>query len=314
MAVVPVLLAGGIGSRLWPMSTAARPKQLQALIGSHTMIQETMLRLGGLSIDAPIVVCNAEHAAALLAPPDSVMLVLPADHLIARPEAFRSAVGQAIEAAGQGGIVTFGVVPTRAETGFGYIKPGAGSGGVAGVESFFEKPDADTARGYLADGFLWNSGMFAFRADVMLEELRRLEPALVAAVESSLSGAGSEAIVHPGPAFADAPTISIDHAVMERTRRAMVVPLDAGWSDVGSWATLHEVGAADDAGNVIEGDVISLGVSGSYLRSTGRTLAVIGVSGVVVVETPEAVLVVAIDRTQDVKSVVEELARRATPA
>jgi mannose-1-phosphate guanylyltransferase / mannose-6-phosphate isomerase len=346
MSVVPVLLAGGIGSRLWPMSTASRPKQLQALIGSHTMIQETMVRLDGLALDAPIVVCNAEHAAAirddlgaiganpqtiiaepvgrstapavaaaaLLTPPESVLLILPADHLIGSPEPFRVAVQQAVEAAAEGGIVTFGVVPTRAETGFGYIRPSVGPCAVSAVESFFEKPDSDTARRYVDDGYLWNSGMFAFRADVILEELRRLEPDLVGTVEEALAGAGPGGIVHPGPGFADAPTLSIDHAVMERTRKAMVVPLDAGWSDVGSWASLYQAGAKDGWGNVIDGDVVSIGVTGSYLRSTARTVAVIGVSGVVVVETPDAVLVVAIDRAQDVKAVVEELAGRIGPA
>jgi mannose-1-phosphate guanylyltransferase/mannose-6-phosphate isomerase len=328
------------------MSTAARPKQLQALTGSHTMIQETMLRLDGLPIDSPIVVCNTEHvaairedleaiglppritiaepvgrstapavaAAALLAPADSVLLVLPADHLIDRPESFRAAAERAVEAAGGGGIVTFGVVPTRPETGFGYIKPAGASGDVVAVEAFFEKPDSATAGAYVAAGYLWNAGMFAFRADVILEELHRFEPGLVEAVGASLSRPGPEGIVHPGPGFADAPTLSIDHAVMERTRKAMVVRLDAGWSDVGSWATLFEVGARDEAGNVVYGDVVAVDSSASYLRSTSRTVAVIGVTGLVVVETPEAVLVVALDRTQDVKSVVEELARRAGTA
>lgn len=350
MRIVPVILSGGIGSRLWPLSRSSTPKQLRALLGEHTMIQATGLRVAGLpGVDPPIVVCNRAHvetiqrqleevgldpqrvvaepagrntapavaAAAVVTPADGLMLVLPADHVITEVEAFRTVVEAAAEAAAGGRLVTFGVVPDRPETGYGYIEVGEeiGPGSLRRVARFVEKPDAATAASYVAGGrFLWNSGMFVFAPDVILDELGRWEPEVTEAVWRSLATADpASRVVEPSAAFEQAPAVSIDTAVMERTDLAAVIPLDAGWSDVGSWATLWDIEERDVHDNVVRGDAVVLDVSRSYVRSDGRLVAVVGIDDVVVVDTGDAVLVAARDRVQDVKRLVERLTAHGRP-
>lgn len=333
--LVPVILSGGSGTRLWPLSLPHRPKQLQAISGERTMIQDTALRSAGLEgSQAPIVVCNeaqaamieiqlaavgtspsviviepegrntapAVAAAAHLLDPAAVMAVLPADHVIIDVDTFRRSLMVAAEAAAEGSIVTFGVVPTRPDTGFGYLEVGeTGEGGTAPLVRFVEKPGSDVAEEYVRSGYLWNSGIFVFTAGVMLEELKRWAPAVEEAARRAVGEArraGSQ--VRLGSSFAEAPSISIDHAVMEHTDRGRAVPLDAGWSDVGSWQALWEV-AAPDGGTVAQGPVFFLDVEGSYLRAESKPVAVIGLSDVVVIETPEAMLVMDRHRAQDVR-------------
>lgn len=346
---MPVLLSGGVGSRLWPLSRAAVPKQLQAVLGHQTMVQATAGRARGLpGLEAPLVVCNKMHvdaivsqlgaidcpprlvvaepgprntaaavaAAALAADPDSVLVVLPADHVIADDEAFRSAVQTAVERAVEGELVVFGVVPDRAETGYGYIEIGDPVGsGARRVRSFVEKPDAETAAALVASGrHLWNSGMFVFRPETALDEMRRHAPEVLDAVRSGMDGATTgDSVLEPSPAFLDAPSVAFDRAVMEQTDSASVVPLDAGWSDVGSWATLWEIEERDADGNVVRGDAIVHDVHGSYVRSDGRLVAVVGLDDVVVVDSGDAVLVAARDRVQEVKVLVERLTRAERP-
>jgi mannose-1-phosphate guanylyltransferase / mannose-6-phosphate isomerase len=334
-SLVPVILSGGSGTRLWPLSLPHRPKQLQALSGERTMIQDTALRSAGLEGSrAPLVVCNeaqaamievqlaavgsapsaiviepearntapAVAAAAHLLEPETVMAVLPADHVITDVEAFRRSLTVAADAAAEGSIVTFGIVPTRPDTGFGYLEVGRLDGGTAPLIRFVEKPDEQTAEEYVNAGYLWNSGMFVFTAGVMLEEMRRLVPEVEGAAGRAVEEARrNDGLVRLGGSFGAAPSISIDHAVMEHTERGRVVPLDAGWSDVGSWQALWEV-TAPDGGTVAEGPVFSLDVERSYLRAESKPVAVIGLSDVVVVETPEAVLVMDRNRAQDVRA------------
>jgi mannose-1-phosphate guanylyltransferase/mannose-6-phosphate isomerase len=344
MLLIPVILSGGIGSRLWPLSRAATPKQLQRVLGGETMIQATATRLDGIhDVGAPIVVCGARHPevirrqledvgktpqltisepvgrntapavllAALTAPPGSALLVLPADHVVADSDAFAAAVDRARPAVAAGSLVTFGIVPHRPETGYGYIEIGEAGGAVVPVRSFVEKPDVATAERYVKSGrYLWNSGMFAFRADVAIDEIRRHAPDVYAPVEASIRNRAPGDRIVPTLSFANSPSISFDHAVMEHTDRAVVVPLDAGWSDVGSWATLWEIEDKDADGNVVRGDAVVVDVTGSYVRSDGRLVAVVGLDDVVVVDTGDAVLVAARDRVQDVKAVVARLTGR----
>jgi len=347
MAIVPVLLSGGSGTRLWPLSRASAPKQLQRLLGDETMVQATIRRLQGLrDVRPPLVVCNHAHvepivtqlaeigveptrvlaepegrntapavvAAALVTDPDDVLLILPADHVIVDVEGFHRAVERAVAAAADGSLVTFGIKPTRPETGYGYIRAaGHADEAVTAVEAFVEKPDPETAAAYLASGrYLWNSGMFVFRADALLDEARRLAPEIVGAVEAALDGDGGT-VTTLGPRFGDAPSISIDYAVMERTDRAKVVPMDVGWSDVGSWNALWEIETRDPQGNVARGDVVLHGVERSYVRAESRLVAVVGLTDVVVVETADAVLVLDREAAQDVRMVVERLRDEGRP-
>lgn len=313
---------------------------MQRLVGDVTMIQATVQRTAGLAgVTAPVVICNAvavptvsaqlneigspaseivvEPVARNTAPavaavamrlaPEVVMAVLPADHVIADAAAFREALGVATAAASDGALVTFGVKPTRPDTGFGYIEVGeAGDGQVRSLERFVEKPDLATAEEYLATGrFLWNSGMFVFRAGAILEELARHAPDVVAAVTAAVAEAVSHGeVVELGARFSESPSISIDHAVMEHTDRGKVVRLDAAWNDVGSWEALWEV-ASPDGGTVTAGPVYTADVARSYIRSEGRPVAVIGLDDVVVVETPDAVLVMDRRRAQDVRVAAE---------
>ena len=348
--LVPVILSGGAGTRLWPLSRELYPKQLLRLVAERTMLQETVARTEGLpGLAPPIVICNENHRfmvaeqlrelgtapqaivlepqgrntapaaaiAALLvsggADADPVLLVLPADHVITDVPAFQAAVAVGRVAAESGSLVTFGVVPDRAETGYGYIRRDAGPGPAFSVAKFVEKPDSATARGYVESGeYYWNSGMFMFRASAYLAELGRYAPAMLAACRAALAAAGRDLdfLRLPAREFASCPSDSIDYAVMERTDRAVVVPLAAGWSDVGSWAALADALPRDAEGNVTAGDVLTEDSSGCYLHSTSRLVAAVGLRDHVVVETKDAVLVAPRDRVQDVKELVAELKAR----
>ncbi|MFO1378551.1 MAG: mannose-1-phosphate guanylyltransferase/mannose-6-phosphate isomerase [Steroidobacteraceae bacterium] len=351
--LIPVILSGGSGTRLWPLSREQYPKQFLPLVGDRTMIQDTALRLRGLEgvgeVGAPIVVCNEQHrfmvaeqlrsvgvqpgaivlepvgrntapavAVAALAAlattgegaEDPLLLVLPADHVIRDVAAFHRAVAAATAAARAGNLVTFGIVPTWPETGYGYIEKGAGTGSVVPVARFVEKPDAERAAAFVASGrYLWNSGMFLFSARRYLEELGEFAPAIRAASEHALAGAATDLDFTRLPAdrFGASPSDSIDYAVMEKTKAAAVVPLDAGWSDVGSWSSLHDALPGDRDGNVARGDVVAVDSRDCLLFSSERLVAVVGLEGHVVIETKDAVLVAPKSRVQDVKLLVNRL-------
>ena len=349
----PVILSGGSGTRLWPLSRALYPKQLLALTGEKTLLQETALRLKSIAGGAaPLVVCNHEHrfliaeqlrevrveaAAIVLEPlgrntapavavaalrvsaasPAAVLLVLPADHLIRDLAAFGAAVDVGLRATEAGRLVTFGIRPQRAETGYGYIAQGAALEGVAGayaVERFVEKPARAAAEKLVASGtHHWNSGIFMFRADVFLAELERHAPEVLAAAKAALEGAKQDLdfVRLDAEAFKRSPSISLDYAVMEKTERAAVVLVEMGWSDVGSWTALWEESEKTAEGNVLIGDVYAYDVSGSFVRSDGRLLAAIGVRDLIVVETQDATLIASKDRAQDVKGAVEHLEKNS---
>jgi mannose-1-phosphate guanylyltransferase/mannose-6-phosphate isomerase len=341
--LTPVVLSGGSGTRLWPLSRELYPKQLLPLVGEHTMLQDTVLRLGGLDAAPAIVVCNDAHRflvaeqlrqldaapqaiilepvgrntapaialAALRASPDALLLVLPADHVIRDVPAFQAAVRTAMPAAQAGKLVTFGIVPSTPETGYGYIKQAAATGaGTFAIERFIEKPDAARAASFLKEGgYYWNSGMFLFRADRYLEELGRHAPDIAEAARAALASAKPDLdfVRVDKAAFEACRGDSIDYAVMEKTRDAVVVPLAAGWSDVGSWSALHEALPADAAGNVARGDVIAEDSSGCYFYAESRLVSAVGLKDHVVVETKDAVLVAPKERVQDVKKLVARL-------
>ena len=341
--VQPVLLSGGSGTRLWPLSREAYPKQFLPLVGEATMVQETWRRVAPLADRSPIVVANEEHrflvaeqlrqigapvpdiilepvgrntapaiaAAALQATAggaDPLLLVLPSDHVVRDAEAFRTAVREACEAAAAGALVTFGIRPDAPETGFGYIQSAQGAG-LQKVLRFVEKPDAATAQSYLdAGGYYWNSGMFLFLASRYLQELGRFKPDMLDAVKRAFDGAQRDGdfIRLDRDAFTASPSDSIDYAVMEKTDRAMVLPVDIGWSDVGSWSALWDVSERDADGNAHHGDVIAVDTRNSYAYAQ-RLVALVGVDDIVVVETDDAVLVARKDRVQEVKQVVAQL-------
>jgi mannose-1-phosphate guanylyltransferase / mannose-6-phosphate isomerase len=349
--LTPVILSGGAGTRLWPLSRELYPKQLLPLTGARTMLQQTVQRLEGLAAAAPVVVCNEAHrflvaeqlrqlkltpratvlepfgrntapAIALAAhaalkglaadanPVDPLLLVLPADHVIRDLAAFHRAVHVAQEAAQSGLLATFGIVASGPETGYGYIQRGAPSGAAFRIARFVEKPDAEHARGFVKSGdYYWNSGMFLFRARRYLEELQRFQPemARICATAFQRAKADLDFTRIDAASFEPCPADSIDYAVMEKTTDAVVVPLDAGWSDVGSWASLHEATDADAHGNVAHGDVMIEDTQGSYLYSESRLVAAVGVRDHVVVETKDAVLVAPKSRVQDVKKLVLRL-------
>jgi len=349
--ITPVILSGGAGTRLWPMSRRDYPKQFLPLAGDQTMLQETALRVGVPQRFAPVlVVCNEEHrfmvaeqlrrqeqapqgillepigrntAPALTAAalwlldrdPDAIMLVLPSDHVVQNAAAFREAAYMAAAAAESGRLVTFGIAPRAPETGFGYIAAGGsvdGLDGVRAVDGFVEKPDLTTAQAFVDGGnHFWNSGMFVFRADTLIAEIDRLTPETGIACRAALAG-GSEDLDFlrlNAESFAAAPATSIDYAVMEKTDRAAVVPVDMGWSDVGSWRALWEIGAKDNAGNVVVGDVVQVGARDCYLRSDGTLVAAIGLEDFVVVASADAVLVAPKDEVQQVREIVEALGK-----
>lgn len=347
--IVPVLLAGGSGTRLWPMSRGMYPKQFLPLAGEQTMLQATARRAEALAdVGAPMVICGDDHrfivaeqlraggrgdgvqivlepcgrntapaaavAATLAADQhgrDTVLMLMAADHVIADTGAFAAAAAKAAALAADGHLVTFGVTPTRAETGYGYIQTGAAVGEGFKVATFREKPDAETAQQYVDSGdFLWNSGMFVFQAGTLLDELRAHAPAILeAAVAAVSAGKRDLDFLRLDPeAFAASPEDSIDYAVMERTERAAVVPMDAGWDDVGSWTYLGSVNTPDGDGNVLQGDVMTEGVTDTFVRAEGgRLVAAIGVDNQVIVDTKDALLVASRDRVQDVKAIVNRL-------
>jgi mannose-1-phosphate guanylyltransferase/mannose-6-phosphate isomerase len=357
MTLVPVILCGGSGTRLWPLSRAGYPKQLLALTGPKSLLQETVDRLAPLkpAPGAPVVVCNEAHrflvegqlreagyASTIILEPagrntapavavaaavarqqageDAVLLVLPADHVIRDRAALAAAVSAALPAAQAGSLVTFGVVPDRPETGYGYIQADVAgrepAPGVRPVRRFVEKPDFETARRYVQSGdYLWNSGMFLLGAAAYLEELARHAPDIATAAGKAAAGLVTEGSFRKLDAelFNACRSESIDYAVMEKTERAAVVPLDAGWSDVGSFAALHEVSDQDAQGNAIAGDVVALDCRGSYIRAGHRLVAVTGLEDCVVVETADAVLVAPRNRSQDVKKIVEALEAKQRP-
>ncbi len=345
--LTPIILSGGAGTRLWPLSRELYPKQLLALTGERTLIQQTALRLEGLSAAAPVVVCNEAHrflvaeqlrqigiepAAMVLEPvgrntapaialaaqaalgaaraDDPLLLVLPADHVIRDVPAFQKAVRAALGPAGAGKLVTFGIVPSAPETGYGYIQRGARHGAAYAIARFVEKPDAARAEQFLASGeYYWNSGMFLFRARRYLEELERFAPEMARVCAEAFASARSDLDFTriERERFEACPADSIDYAVMEKTDDAVVVPLDAGWSDIGSWAALHAACEADAHGNVARGDVICEDSEGCYLYAESRLVSAVGLRNHVVVETKDAVLVAPKDRVQDVKKLVHRL-------
>jgi mannose-1-phosphate guanylyltransferase / mannose-6-phosphate isomerase len=351
-SIHPVILCGGSGTRLWPMSRRLLPKQFLPLVSERTMLQETVLRTRGIAhIERPVVVGGDDHrflvaeqlraidaapalhvlepaprntapaiaaaAWALVAKdPNALMLVLPSDHLIAKVEAFERAATQAAALAADGQLVTFGIVPTEPATGYGYIergapieRAGAASGGYR-VARFVEKPQHDVAERLVKAGnYFWNSGMFLFAARAFLDELARHAPAMHAATKAAWEQAKVDLDFCrlDRAAFEASPSDSIDYAVMEKTDRAAVIPVDLGWSDVGSWSQLWQVGAKDAQGNVARGDVMLKDTKDTYVRAESRLVATVGVENLIVVETSDAVLVGTQDRAQDVKAIVDGL-------
>ncbi|MDJ0953929.1 MAG: mannose-1-phosphate guanylyltransferase/mannose-6-phosphate isomerase [Acidimicrobiia bacterium] len=351
MKVVPVLMSGGAGTRLWPASRSDRPKQFLPLVDDRTMVRATLDRLGGLAAASPLVVANAAHAelvraelatagydedrvilepfgrntapAAAVAAlelmkggADPLMLLLPADHVIDDVPAFHEAAEHACALAAAGNLVTFGIVPTNPETGYGYIRAGEPiDDAAATVAEFVEKPDLATAERYLTSGeYFWNSGMFVFRCSDYLAALEEFAPEMKKACETTMDHSRRERGVHlDEDSFSGTPADSIDYAVMENTNRAVVIPLDAGWSDVGSWTALWEIARRDEAGNVLIGDVTATGTTNSYVRADGRLVTVAGVDNIVVVDTPDALLVTTLDKAQLVKNIVERLKDEGRP-
>ena len=344
----PVILSGGSGTRMWPSSRHNLPKQFLALVGEQSLYQETVLRAAGLpGAQSPVTVCSDDHrfmvgeqlqeigqssGGILLEPvarntapaialaalhvlasdPDGMLLVMPADHLIEDESAFREAVDHALALAQQDWLVTFGITPDYAETGYGYVQRGDALG-EAGfrVASFVEKPDLETAGKYVAEGsYAWNSGMFLFRAQRYLDELGTHAPEILAAAREACARATADLdfIRMDADAFSASPSDSIDYAVMEKTDRAAMVPVSCGWSDIGSWSSLWAVSERDGDGNHHQGDVISVDSSGSLVRASERRLiATLGVEDLVIIDTADATLVARKDRVQDVKQVVEQL-------
>ncbi|EOX4280279.1 mannose-1-phosphate guanylyltransferase/mannose-6-phosphate isomerase [Vibrio cholerae] len=346
-SILPVIMAGGSGSRLWPMSRTHYPKQFLSLTSDLTMLQETIKRLDGLEHSPVSLICNEEHrflvaeqlrsaqmshSGILLEPfgrntapavalsaihsqvngDDPILLVLAADHLIKKNDVFIQTIQQSLPFAKQGKLVTFGIMPTKPETGYGYIRRGEQleqSGGYK-VDAFVEKPSLDVAERYVASGeYYWNSGMFMFKASRYLEELNKFRPDILTAVKAAYAGAHSDLDfirldVNEFEACADE---SIDYAVMERTNDAVVVPMDAGWSDVGAWSSLWEVSDKDENGNVIRGDVLTENSQRCYISAPERVVSAVGVEDLVIVDTKDALLVAHRDKVQDVKNIVSDL-------
>ena len=346
--LIPVILSGGAGTRLWPLSRELYPKQFLPLVGEITMLQDTIRRLDGLDAKGPIVVCNENHRfivaeqlrqhvvtptaivlepvgrntapavaiaalAALKGQPasaDPLLLVLPADHLLRDVGAFQAAIRVGIESAKAGKLVTFGEIPDKPEVGYGYIRRAAIEASAYPIEEFVEKPDVVKAQEYVASGqYFWNSGMFLFGARRYLRELELHAPQMLASCRAAYSASSGDLDFTrlSTEEFSRCPSDSIDYAVMEKTRDAVVVPLDAGWSDVGSWSSLHESLDADSDGNVLRGDVIVEDSSGCYLYSSERLVATVGLQDHVVIETKDAVLVAPKARVQEVKALVNKL-------
>ena len=346
MKIIPVILSGGSGTRLWPLSRKMYPKQFLNLVGDKTMIQKTWSRLQGLEITSPIIVCNedhrfivaeqmrqmgVEHPHIILEPEgkntapaitlaamhsktmtdeDAVLLVLSADHEIEQADKFHQAIQQALTSTQRGKLVTFGIVPTHAETGYGYIQYTESDDPIFEVANFVEKPDAETAESYLKAGnYLWNSGMFLFSADTYLTELKNHQAEIYNACKQAMAHEQHDMdfIRVDQDAFHTCPADSIDYAVMEKTQHAMVVPLDAGWSDIGSWSSLWEVHDKDAQGNSVQGDVLLHDAANNLVVSENRLVSVVGVEDLIVVESKDAVLVMHKDKSQEVKHIVDQL-------
>lgn len=349
-AIVPVILCGGAGSRLWPASREAFPKQFIALLGEESMFQQTLGRIRDPLFGAPVIVTHDDFrflvlsqmkqvqmaGEILLEParrdsgpaiaaavsfvqkrdPQALVLVLASDHLIGDLGAFRAAVGKAATAAAQGRLVTFGIVPDKPATGYGYIRPEAGTDGARKVLSFVEKPDAATAARYLDEGYLWNSGMFLFRADSFMAELASHEPEMASAAMAAVAQAQEDIGFHRLDAerFAAAPRKSIDYAVMERTELASVVPASFGWSDVGSWSSVWEASARDGAGNAGGDNVEFVDSRDCYVQSSGPLTVLVGIEDAVVIVENDAVMVTKRDRAEEVKGAFERLKAAGHPA
>ena len=350
MTLIPVVLSGGSGTRLWPLSRASFPKQLLKLISDSTMIQSTVDRLKGLSVSDPIVVCNENHrfiiaeqlmeigvkkpsiilepiakntAPAIAAAcfqaqksdKDAVVVVLPSDHDIKDKETFQNAVTTAAEEAMNGSLVTFGIKPTHPATGYGYINAEKSDGKVLTLKKFVEKPDFDTAKKYVESGdYFWNSGMFIFKAESFIEEVKKFDNSIYESTLASFEKASVDLdfIRLEKESFSKNPSISIDYAVMEKTSRGKVVPLDAGWSDVGSWSSLWEVSEKDENGNVIKADAVEIGLKDSFVYSK-KTVAAIGLKDVVIVDTKDALLVADKSKSENVKEIVDKLKEMKNP-
>lgn len=350
--MIPVILSGGSGSRLWPLSRQQRPKQFLPVVDDVTLFQSTLQRLNGLSgLEAPLVVCNEDHrfmvaeqlrqldlhnqgivlepvgrntaaaialAALKIEPvdPEAVLLVLPADHVIRDKAAFHKAITLAEQEAQNGSLVTFGIVPTHPETGYGYIQADSENGAANSVKRFVEKPDLETAEKYLASGeYFWNSGIFMFRADAYLRSLGDFQPDVLSACKAAMVDHSDDGdfVRVEDESFSKSPDISVDYAVMEKTEHAVVVPLDAGWNDVGAWSAVWEVGNKDKAGNVIRGDAVLLNASNNLVYSEKRLVSLVGVEDLVVVDTKDATLVAKKDQVQHVKEVVNQLKAEDRP-
>ena len=344
--ITPVLLCGGVGSRLWPVSRQGRPKQYLNLIGETSMLQQTLTRIEALAQTSPIIVCNEEHrflvaeqvrqlgltsptiilepegkntapaialAAIAASASDSEvnLLVLPADHYVGKPTALIDAIEKAASAASQGKLVTFGLVPSHPETGYGYIRRGKALAiDVSVLGRFVEKPDQPTAEGYIASGdYVWNSGMFMFTAGQFLVSLAKFQPKMAQVCQRAMEQAERDMdFIRPdAEVFTTCPSDSIDYAVMEHTPDGAVVSLDCDWSDIGAWSALWQTGDQDSAGNVTHGDVVLNKTQNSYIRSQSRLVTTTGVSDIVVVETADAVMVADRHSVQDVKDIVNAL-------
>ena len=351
--LVPIILSGGSGTRLWPLSRRTFPKQFHRMASACSLFQETLTRLSGLpNMAAPILVCNEQHrflamdqahqikvplSAILLEPvgrntapatacaalhalamgqAETVLLVMPADHVITRPDLFRQCMVQGLPMAQSGLLVTFGILPNRPETGFGYIQRGTLLGAGYAIDRFVEKPNQETAQQYVDAGdYYWNSGIFLLRADQYLSSLREFAPGMSAACEESYRQSQADfAFLRLGQeAFTDCPADSIDYAVMEKTTQGAVIPLDAGWSDVGSWSALWEIGVKDAAGNLLQGDVLAEQSQGCYLRAEHRLLTTVGLQDHIVIETEDSVVVAPMARAQEIKLLVERLQAKGRP-
>ena len=346
--ILPIIMAGGTGSRLWPLSRELYPKQFLAVTGDQSMLQQTLARLSGIEHQAPLLICNEEHrfiaaeqlrlggfkhsgiilepvgrntapAIALAAlhalknvsaDEEPILLVLAADHLIENVEAFQTTVAKALPYAQDNQLVTFGIVPTAPETGYGYIKAGDAVGDAFFVDQFVEKPDLDVAKSYLKNGeYFWNSGMFLFKASCYIEELKKFRPDILKACEQAMITTESDMdfIRVSKSEFELCPDDSVDYAVMEKSKAVKMVPMDAGWSDVGSWSALWEVSHKDKDQNYIKGDVVTFDTKNSYIHSESKFISTVGVDNLVIIETKDAVLVARKDKVQNVKDVVNYL-------
>lgn len=346
MKVIPVILCGGAGTRLWPLSRELYPKQLLALVDDYSLLQNTVTRCAGHpDVTAPMLVCNEEHrflvaeqlreieveASRIILEPegrntapavalaaheamktddDAILVVLPSDHVIHKTTLFLEALTTAIDLAKDDALVTFGVVPDKPETGYGYIKKGMATGAAFKVDKFVEKPDVATASDFLQSGlYCWNSGMFVFKASAYLKELAAQTPRIAEAMAKATANASADLDFTRvnAEAFKSSPSDSIDYAVMEHTADALVVPLDAGWSDIGSWDALWQISEKDEHNNTLVGDAVVHDVEGSLVWSESRLVSVVGLKDVIVVETADAVMVASQDQAQDVKSIVNHL-------